>query len=251
MTLDTLDKKLTILKMLLARIERDFAPVSLASSFGAEDVVLIDLIAKHFPRIDIFTLETGRLPRETLNLMAEIRARYDVTITEYEPNETAVLHYVNTRGLNAFYDSVEARKACCNIRKVIPLAQALEGKRAWVTGLRREQAASRQDVAIEDIDKTHNITKFNPLADWSNDDVWTYIRANNVPYNALHDRGYPSIGCEPCTRAVKPGEDSRAGRWWWENSDAKECGLHVGSPVGQHETGSAENFSPINTKSLA
>ncbi len=239
----THDKKLATLKMLLARIERDFAPVSLASSFGAEDVVLIDLIAKHFPRIGIFTLETGRLPRETLNLIAEIRARYDVTITEYEPNEAAVMQYVNTRGLNAFYDSVEARKACCNIRKVLPLAQALEGKRAWVTGLRREQAASRQDVAVEGFDVTHKITKFNPLADWSNDDVWAYIRANNVPYNALHDRGYPSIGCEPCTRAVKPGEDSRAGRWWWENSDAKECGLHV--------TGSAENFSSINTKSLA
>jgi phosphoadenosine phosphosulfate reductase len=235
--------KVNALKTLLGRIERDFAPVSLASSFGAEDVVLIDLIAKHFPRIGIFTLETGRLPRETLNLIAEISARYSVIITEYEPNVAAVLHYVNTRGLNAFYESVEDRKACCNIRKVLPLARALEGKRAWITGLRREQAASRQKVDVEETDTTHKIIKFNPLADWSNDDVWAYIRANNVSYNALHDRGYPSIGCEPCTRAVKPGEDSRAGRWWWENSDSKECGLHV--------AGSAENFSSISAKNLA
>jgi phosphoadenosine phosphosulfate reductase len=238
MSIDTV--KLAALKSLLARIEADFAPVSLASSFGAEDVVLIDLIAKHFPRIGIFTLETGRLPRETLNLIAEIRTRYGIAIDEYHPNETAVMHYVRTRGANAFYESVVDRKACCNIRKVEPLARALNGKRAWITGLRREQAASRQDVAIEEFDNTHNITKFNPLADWTHDDVWAYIRTSNVPYNALHDRGYPSIGCEPCTRAVKPGEDSRAGRWWWESSDAKECGLHVAS--------SNENFSSIAIK---
>jgi phosphoadenosine phosphosulfate reductase len=232
--------KTATLKSLLARIESDFAPASLASSFGAEDVVLIDLIAKHFPHIGIFTLETGRLPRETLNLIAEIRARYKIVIDEYHPVETAVTQYVKLHGLNGFYDSVANRKACCSIRKIEPLARALNGKRAWITGLRREQAASRQDVAIEEFDSTHNITKFNPLADWTHDDVWGYIRSNNVPYNALHDRGYPSIGCEPCTRAVKPGEDSRAGRWWWENSDAKECGLHVAS--------SNENFSTITTK---
>jgi phosphoadenosine phosphosulfate reductase len=229
--------KLNELKTLLARIENEHAPVSLASSFGAEDVVLIDLIARYFPRIGIFTLETGRLPRETLNLIAGIRARYGVVIEEFHPNDTAVMHYVNTRGLNGFYDSVINRKACCNIRKVEPLARALAGKHAWITGLRREQAASRQDVAIEEFDATHNIGKFNPLADWTSDDVWAYIRTNDVPYNALHDRGYPSIGCEPCTRAVKPGEDSRAGRWWWENNDAKECGLHVAP--------SNENFSTI------
>jgi phosphoadenosine phosphosulfate reductase len=232
--------KIATLKSLLARIDSDFAPVSLASSFGAEDVVLIDLIARHFPRISIFTLETGRLPRETLNLIAETRARYKIAVNEYYPNETAVMHYVRTRGINAFYESVVDRKACCNIRKVEPLARALSGKRAWITGLRREQAASRQEVAVEEFDTTHKLTKFNPLADWTNDDVWAYIHANKVPYNALHDRGYPSIGCEPCTRAVKPDEDSRAGRWWWENGSAKECGLHV-APV-------SEKFSSIASK---
>jgi len=201
--------------------------VALACSFGAEDVVLIDLWAKINPKFRIFTLDTGRLPQETYSLMEEMRKRYNLNIEFYFPDYHKVEEMLNKYGPNLFYESVELRKLCCNIRKVEPLNRALKDLSAWVCGLRREQSITRQDIQKIEIDSAHNgIYKINPLADWKDADVWNYIRENHVPYNALHDKGYPSIGCAPCTRAIKPGEDIRAGRWWWERPETKECGLH-------------------------
>ena len=211
----------------LERIARDFSPAVFASSLAAEDMVLTDLILKAGLPIGIFSLDTGRLHPETLAVVDAVKARYDYAIALYRPNAEAVDAYVAQNGLNAFYDSVEMRLACCGMRKVEPLGRALAGNRAWVTGQRRSQSTTRAELAVEEIDAAHGMTKFNPLAAWSEEDVWNYIRANDVPYNALHDQGFPSIGCAPCTRAVQPGEDVRAGRWWWENPDSKECGLHM------------------------
>uniref|UniRef100_E6QJ65 Adenosine 5'-phosphosulfate reductase n=1 Tax=mine drainage metagenome TaxID=410659 RepID=E6QJ65_9ZZZZ len=204
-----------------------YAPAAFASSFGAEDMVLTDLIAKHAPWIEIFTLDTGRLPEETYQLMQETMKRYPVSMKMFFPEDLALEHYVQEHGPNAFYESQELRKTCCHIRKVEPLRRALQGKKAWVTGMRREQAISRQDLSVREWDGVHELHKFNPLADWHGEEVWDYIRRFEVPYNRLHDQGYPSIGCAPCTRAVAPGQDIRAGRWWWENPDTRECGLHV------------------------
>ena len=210
----------------LARIAADFSPAVFASSLAAEDMVLTDLILKAKLPIGIFTLETGRLHAETLGMLDRIKQTYGYDVTPYRPEPAAVDAYVAQNGLNAFYDSVEMRKACCGIRKVEPLNRALAGNRAWVTGQRRAQSTTRAGLDVQESDAAHGRLKFNPLADWSEADVWDYIRANDVPYNPLHDKGYPSIGCEPCTRAIQPGEDVRAGRWWWENPDSKECGLH-------------------------
>jgi phosphoadenosine phosphosulfate reductase len=211
----------------LERIVRDFSPAVFASSLAAEDMVLTDLILKAQLPIGIFSLETGRLPAETLDMLVKVKQTYGVDIALYRPQSAAVDAYVGQNGLNAFYDSVEMRRECCRIRKVEPLGRALAGNKAWVTGQRRAQSNTRSELPVEEDDTAHQMRKFNPLADWSEQDVWNYIRDNNVPYNALHDQGYPSIGCAPCTRAVEPGEDVRAGRWWWENPDSKECGLHM------------------------
>jgi phosphoadenosine phosphosulfate reductase len=211
----------------LERIARDFTPAVFASSLAAEDMVLTDLILKSKLPITIFSLETGRLHAETLAMLDKVKETYGYEIALYRPQPEAVQAYVAQNGLNAFYDSVEMRKECCRIRKVEPLGRALAGNKAWITGQRRAQSATRTSLMIEEDDPGHFMTKFNPLADWSEEDVWTYLRDNKVPYNALHDQGYPSIGCEPCTRAIEPGEDVRAGRWWWENPESKECGLHV------------------------
>jgi phosphoadenosine phosphosulfate reductase len=214
-------------RRLLASIEKNHSPSALASSFGAEDMVVLDLIARDGLAIDIFTLDTGRLPLETHDLIAQVRHRYGLAIEIFAPWPGSVDSYVEQYGIDGFYDGVDERKACCNVRKVEPLRRALAGRRGWITGLRREQAASRATLDEVEQDAATAKWKFNPLASWTKDDVWTYLRANRVPYNALHDRGHPSIGCEPCTRAVKPGEHPRAGRWWWENDGArKECGLH-------------------------
>lgn len=212
---------------ILTRIARDFTPAVFASSLAAEDMVLTDLILKAGLPIAIFSLETGRLHAETLSMIGRVKETYDYDIALYRPEPKAVERYVTQNGLNAFYDSVEMRKECCRIRKVEPLGRALAGKRAWITGQRRSQSSTRAELAVQEDDASHGMQKFNPLADWSEEDIWDYLRENAVPYNALHDRGYPSIGCEPCTRAVQPGEDVRAGRWWWENPESKECGLHV------------------------
>ncbi|MGK5059144.1 phosphoadenylyl-sulfate reductase [Janthinobacterium sp. LB2P49] len=211
----------------LTRIAADFSPAVFASSLAAEDMVLTDMILKAKLPIGIFSLETGRLHQETLAVLDKVKVRYDHDITLYRPQPEAVAAYVEQNGLNAFYNSVEMRRECCRIRKVEPLGRALAGNKAWVTGQRRAQSTTRAELHVQEDDAAHAMTKFNPLADWSEEDVWAYIRANDVPYNALHDQGYPSIGCEPCTRAVQPGEDVRAGRWWWENPDSKECGLHM------------------------
>ena len=211
----------------LERIAAEFSPAVFASSLAAEDMVITDMILKAGLPIAIFSLETGRLHPETLAVLDQVKATYGYDIALYKPQEAAVADYVAAHGLNAFYDSVEMRRECCRIRKVEPLGRALAGNKAWVTGQRRAQSSTRAELDVQEDDPAHGMTKFNPLADWSEQDVWNYIRDHQVPYNALHDLGFPSIGCAPCTRAVQPGEDVRAGRWWWENPDSKECGLHM------------------------
>ena len=201
--------------------------VALSSSFGAEDMVLIDMLMRVDPQARIVTLDTGRLPQETYNVMDATRERYGAAIEVFFPQADAVQAMVAEHGVNLFYHSVDLRKLCCGIRKTEPLKRALAGLEAWITGLRREQSVTRTAVHKIEWDESNQLIKVNPLADWTQDDVWKYIREHNVPYNALHDRGYPSIGCAPCTRAIQPGEDQRAGRWWWEHLETKECGLHV------------------------
>jgi phosphoadenosine phosphosulfate reductase len=214
----------------LKQIESTQSPIAFACSFGAEDMVLLDAIARHARKIEVFTLDTGRLPEETHALFETVRDKYPIAIRTYFPDASTVQAWVEQNGPNAFYKSVAQRQQCCHIRKVEPLQRALAGKKSWVTGLRRDQSTARQTLEREAWDDANGLTKINPLLEWTNDDLWGYIKANNVPYNALHDRGYPSIGCAPCTRAIQPGEDIRAGRWWWESS-SKECGLHTHANV--------------------
>ena len=197
-----------------------------ATSLGAEDMVLTDLIARHGLAIELATLDTGVLHAETLALIPRIESRYGIAVQRYKPAHEAVLHFVARNGSEAMYRSIELRKACCGVRKMEPLARMLAGRSAWVTGLRREQSANRGTVPFSEADAPGR-TKLNPLADWSWNDVWHYIQRFDVPYNELHDQFFPSIGCAPCTRAVALGEDFRAGRWWWEQESAKECGLHA------------------------
>ena len=218
---------LSITRSLLERIATDFSPAVFASSLAAEDMVITDLILRAKLPITIFSLETGRLHAETLGMIDRIRETYDYEVALYKPEPAAIAAYVAANGLNAFYDSIAMRKECCRIRKVEPLKRALAGNKAWITGQRRAQSTTRSELAMQEDDVAHGLQKFNPLADWSEDDVWQYIRNNQVPFNPLHEKGYPSIGCEPCTRAIQPGEDIRAGRWWWESPDSKECGLHI------------------------
>jgi phosphoadenosine phosphosulfate reductase len=220
------DRRVEQAHALLDDIGARHSPAAFGTSFGVEDMVLLDLVSRGNHAIEVFTLDTGRLPDETYALMALAVERYRIKVRTYFPDTAAVQDYVRINGINGFYDSVAQRKGCCEVRKVEPLRRALAGKRAWVTGLRREQSPTRAALPLSEHDPIHALQKFNPLADWSLDDVWSYVRRHDVPYNALHDRGYPSIGCAPCTRAVKPGEDLRAGRWWWEAADSKECGLH-------------------------
>jgi phosphoadenosine phosphosulfate reductase len=202
--------------------------VALASSFGAEDVALIDMMSKiDTEKTKVFTLDTGRLNQETYDVMDEIKKKYGILVDIYCPDHHELESMLRTHRMNLMYDSVENRKLCCEIRKVHPLDRALRDMSGWITGLRREQTSTRSAISKIEIDTIHNdIIKINPLADWDNEMVWSYIRHNDVPYNKLHDKGYPSIGCEPCTRAVEPNEDPRSGRWWWESSAHKECGLH-------------------------
>jgi phosphoadenosine phosphosulfate reductase len=212
--------------LLLQRVAIEHRPAAFATSLGAEDMVLTDMIARHRFGIEIFTLDTGRLHAETLGLLPEIARRYGRQVKIVSPEPAAVRVYVARHGEDAIFDSVELRKRCCEIRKVEPLGRALAGKRAWITGMRRAQSATRAEIAVEEPDAGRGLTKFNPLAHWSDANVWEYLRTFEVPSNPLHQRGYPSIGCEPCTRPVADGEDPRAGRWWWEQSGKKECGLH-------------------------
>jgi phosphoadenosine phosphosulfate reductase len=217
---------------LLARIARDHRPVALASSLSIEDMVLADLIGRARLGIEVFVLDTGRLHGDTLDLIGRMERRYGLAVRVYQPSAEAVSRYVVRFGRDAFYESAELRKQCCGIRKVEPLQRALAGKQAWITGLRREQSVSRTEISLEEWDENFNLKKFNPLADWSEDEVWAHIRRYDVPYNPLYDQGYRSIGCAPCTRPVVAGEDARAGRWWWESRAASECGIHF-SPDGK------------------
>jgi len=217
-----LDSALAILREAEA-----LAPAAFSSSLGAEDMVLLDLIAGEGLAIAVFTLDTGRLPEETHALLRAAEARYGRRIDTCHPDAGELAQLLRRDGANGFYDSVAQRKACCEVRKVAPLRRALAGRRAWVTGLRSQQSAERAQVAARSRDAALGIEKFSPLHDWSEDEVWSYIRSRNLPYNALHDRHYPSIGCAPCTRAIAVGEDPRAGRWWWESRESKECGLHA------------------------
>jgi phosphoadenosine phosphosulfate reductase len=223
----TVDQKVGEVIARLKSLAQTYGPIAFATSLGAEDMVLLDLIARHAPEIEVFTLDTGRLPPETYKLLQEIEQRYRIKVRVYYPNTAALETHVRVNGISGFYDSMAQRKDCCAVRKVEPLGRALADKQAWLTGLRREQAESRQALAYEELDARHCIPKFNPLVDWTLAEVWAYLRQHGVPYNRLHDRGYPSIGCAPCTRAVQPGEDIRAGRWWWERGCKQECGLHV------------------------
>ncbi len=216
-----------VARELLVRIAGDHSPAALASSLSVEDMVLTDLIARERLDIELFVLDTGRLHGDTLDLIGCIEHRYGTTLRVYRPQPAAVAEYVALHGRDAFYGSPELRQRCCEIRKVEPLKRALAGKRAWITGLRRGQSAGRSQVAPQEFDLAHGIPKFNPLADWSESEVWAYVKANEVPYNPLYDQGYRSIGCAPCTRTVVAGEDARAGRWWWESAARSECGIHV------------------------
>jgi phosphoadenosine phosphosulfate reductase len=201
--------------------------IAFASSLGAEDQVLTHLIAAIDPEIRIFTLDTGRLFQETYDLIERTNSRYKIRMEIYFPEAHRVEKMVHEKGINLFYESVENRKLCCHIRKVEPLRRALNGMDIWITGLRREQSFNRNNMELVEADESHKgLLKLNPLIDWTHEMVWDFIKERNIPYNTLHDKGFPSIGCLPCTRAVEPGEDIRAGRWWWEMEGKKECGLH-------------------------
>jgi phosphoadenosine phosphosulfate reductase len=223
---------MTPLEQSLRGIAGQFSPAVLAHSLQAEDMVLTDVIARARLPIGMFVLDTGRLHGDSLALIDRIRRHYGLELQVFAPDPGAVSEYARRHGRDAFYGSVELRKRCCEIRKVEPLARALAGKRAWITGQRRGQAASRAELAEREFDAAHGLEKFNPLAAWSEGEVWSYLRAERVPYNRLYDQGYRSIGCAPCTRPVMPGEDLRAGRWWWEEAGQKECGLHI-APDGR------------------
>lgn len=203
------------------------APAAFACSFGAEDMVVLDLIHRLRLPVEIFTLDTGRLHEETYELIDRARQTYALPIRVMSPDPAELEAFVAANGINAFYTSVELRKGCCAIRKLGPLRRALAGKALWITGLRREQSVTRTAVAVLERDHANGLMKLSPLADWTEADVWAYVQRHDVPTNALHEQGFPSIGCAPCTRAVQPGEDARAGRWWWEQPASRECGLHV------------------------
>jgi phosphoadenosine phosphosulfate reductase len=202
------------------------APATFASSFGAEDMVILNLIATNYLPVDIFTLDTGRLHDETHAFIEAVRQRYGLPVRLYTPEATDIESFVAAQGPNAFYRSMELRKQCCELRKVRPLARALADKKLWITGMRRDQSVTRTDTPVFAHDAQHGLMKLCPLADWQEDDVWAYLRVNDVPTHPLHQRGFPSIGCAPCTRAVVPGEDPRSGRWWWEAPAERECGIH-------------------------
>jgi phosphoadenosine phosphosulfate reductase len=201
--------------------------IRFASSMGAEDQVLTHMLAQVNPDFSIFTLDTGRMFYETYELIEKTEARYGIKIEIYFPDTQNVEKMVSEKGINLFYQSIENRKLCCGIRKIEPLQRALRGLDAWVTGLRRAQSPTRKDMTPVEWDEGNKLIKINPLYNWSEGQVWEYIKSNKIPYNTLHDKGFPSIGCQPCTRAIQPGEDLRNGRWWWEKPETKECGLHA------------------------
>ena len=224
--------RVRLLERALQAIAKRHDRPALASSLQTEDMVITDAIARLGLPIDVFTLDTGRLHAETVEMIDKVRAHYGIDLKVYKPNEAVASAHVGLLGANSFYEGVAQRKLCCAIRKVEPLGRALEGRDAWITGQRRDQAVTRGTLAEVEADTDRGMQKYNPLALWTWDEISDYAKRFNVPTNPLYDRGYLSIGCEPCTRALKPGEDPRAGRWWWENDDTKECGLHVHAGEG-------------------
>ncbi len=224
--MNTLDALITHTTQVLHQVAQAHAPALLASSLGAEDMVLTDMIYRSDIALEIFTLDTGRLPEATQRLLAQVHDTYGRAPRVYFPQSQDVEAYVSTYGINGFYHSVEARRACCGARKVVSLRRALEGAQAWVTGLRREQSPTRGALEERSWDEEYGLVKYNPLLDWTRAQVWAYLKRFRVPVNALHDQGFASIGCSPCTRAIGPEEPERAGRWWWEHPATKECGLH-------------------------
>lgn len=224
---DVLDAKAQVLFDRLNTIAKEHRDVRFATSLAAEDMVVTDAIAKSGAKITLFTLATGRLHQETIDMTDKVQKHYGISIASVAPESADVDAFIAQYGLNGFYDTEEAKKACCGARKIKPLNKALIGADAWLTGQRREQAVTRSDLPLRELDDARNIAKYNPLFDWTESEVWAYLQSKQVPIHPLHFQGYPSIGCEPCTRAVKAGEDIRAGRWWWLQQDSKECGLHV------------------------
>ncbi len=227
LTVAELAEKTATLKQRLLSIAEKFSDVRFATSLAAEDMVITDAIAQSKAKIVLFTLATGRLHQETVDMTKATEGRYGIAIAKAFPEESDVQAFIDQYGMNGFYDGEEAKKACCGARKIKPLNAALIGADAWLTGQRREQSTTREELNFEEHDEARGIAKFNPLFDWTEADIWAYIKQENVPIHPLHLKGYPSIGCEPCTRQVKKSEDIRAGRWWWLQSNSKECGLHV------------------------
>jgi phosphoadenosine phosphosulfate reductase len=223
--LSDLDQRVTAARDLLRSAVAEYGQVTYANSLGAEAMVLTDLICTEAPEIDIFSIDTGRLHQETHDLIDRLRHRYGARIRIVYPDAQALEALTNAQGANGFFESLDARLACCRVRKVEPFRRAVTGFKAWVTGVRREQSAVRARGVPVEWDAAYGLHKVSPLLEWTDEHVWQYIRAHKLPYNALHDKRFPSIGCAPCTRAVLPGEDARAGRWWWERPETRECGL--------------------------
>lgn len=213
-------------KVLRFFLEHFKGKIALSSSLGLEDQVLTEMVTSIDSSTKIFTLDTGRLFPETYDLIDRTSSRFKKKIEVYFPNAEKIEQMVNSKGINLFYESIENRKQCCHLRKIEPLSRALTGLDAWITGLRQEQSVTRNSLKMVEWDKNNNLLKINPLINWTEEDVNEYIKAKNIPVNPLHKTGFASIGCQPCTRAIEPGEDIRAGRWWWENPETKECGLH-------------------------
>lgn len=207
--------------------EKFGSKAAFSTSLSIEDQVITHMLAAINSKIKIFTLDTGRLPNETYSLIEKTKERFNINIEIYFPDYRQVEKMVNEKGINLFYESIENRKECCRIRKIEPLKRALKNIKVWITGLRREQSITRQNIELIEYDYSYKVIKLNPLYKWKENEVWDYIRKHNIPYNSLYDKNYLSIGCAPCTRPVQPGEDIRSGRWWWENPNTKECGLHI------------------------
>jgi len=207
-------------------LEKFKGKIALSTSLGLEDQVLTQMVAEIDPSTRIFTLDTGRLFPETYDLMDRTSKKYKINLEVFFPNSAEIEEMVAEKGINLFYDSIENRKLCCRLRKLVPLARSMQGLDAWITGLRREQSVTRENMQVVEWDDNNNMLKINPLIDWTEQQAWDYVKEHHVPVNPLHKKGFASIGCQPCTRAIEPGEDVRAGRWWWENPDTKECGLH-------------------------
>lgn len=220
-----LQRKVDETRALLTQVARNFGDIAYSNSLGAEAIVLTDIIWSSNLPIDIFSIDTGRLHEETHALLDRIQRRYGKRIQLYYPDAARVEAYVRQHGINGFYNGLDERLSCCQIRKVEPFRRAIAGRKAWITGVRRQQSTTRAQGASIEWDLTYGLYKVSPLLEWTQEDVWAYIRAHQLPYNPLHDKHYPSIGCAPCTRAIEPGQDSRAGRWWWENPESRECGL--------------------------